>query len=651
MNCPDDFDRSLARWFESEARPTATADVLDRALRATRRRRPRPRLFAALGSDWVGDSVGSTSSPVMFERTRVRTSMALLLLLLALVLVAAAVLVGAGRLKPAPVDLGIFEPIAGKIVYGDEQGIWGVDPAAPADPATRVPLTSEAGIPLGWSSDGTQLLIRRGSNPEAHLFVLHADGSEVQVTEGPMSIAGATISPDGSRVAFAGATSGTGSALYAVDADGGSATVLVGPQGGVIREPTYSPDGTRIAYTFGGGDHSHHVWVVRADGSEAHEIVYNERTAAAGHVHGLAWSPAGDRLALALEGTIYTFAADGSDFRQIAGGETTCDPADPCAVKLPKSAESPYWSPDGAQIAYTTGCVGGAGAANRAGCNLAIADADGSNVRELGVAASGPWHPAPIASDTPSPVSSEPGQLVLNLRTWTADPDPAFVEVAVYADGRVIWVADERVGFVAQRLTAGGVERLRSRVLSAGLFDGDLALGIDGVGWGNVTVDRGDRSVIVAWGSSPVNVSGLGLEAPFVRATSAQSAEVIELEAFLRDPVTWEFPDDVYVQREVTPYVSSHLWVGYDRSAPILSNLPSPAREILTSVLRPPVRPDCELISIAEAQEIALALAGAGILEPDNEVRRGFAFDEPGSRSFVHLHPALPHDVAACREG
>ena len=55
----------------------------------------------------------------------------------------------------------------------------------------------------------------RGSDPDEHLFVLHADGSEVQVTEGPWSIRGATISPDGSRVVFAGVTGDTGSALYA----------------------------------------------------------------------------------------------------------------------------------------------------------------------------------------------------------------------------------------------------------------------------------------------------------------------------------------------------------------------------------------------------------------------------------------------------
>ena len=89
--------------------------------------------------------------------------MALLLLLLVLTLVAGAVLVGARLLQPAPVDLGIFAPVAGRIVHGDGREIWGVDPAAPADPATRVRLVSDAGIPLGWSGDGTRLLITRGS--------------------------------------------------------------------------------------------------------------------------------------------------------------------------------------------------------------------------------------------------------------------------------------------------------------------------------------------------------------------------------------------------------------------------------------------------------------------------------------------------------
>jgi dipeptidyl aminopeptidase/acylaminoacyl peptidase len=304
-------------------------------------------------------------------------------------------------------DLGIFEPVAGRIVFGNPLGIWGVDPAAPADPATTVKLTSEAGIPLGWSSDGTRLLIMRcdqrggvlhdlqGPKCAQHLFVLHADGSETQVTTDPIDINGATISPDGSRVVFAGGTGQvpggeegdccTRFGLFAVDADGGPPEVLVQSQDGIVEEATFSPDGTRIAYVDGNFDSSHHVWVMGADGSDAREIVFNEWTARAGHVLGLAWSPAGDRIAIGLQGTTHTFAPDGSGFTQVIS-----------------RGDSPYWSPDGSQIAYTlrwpyTETLRGA---------LAIADADGSNDREFGLAMpgefavegweaalSGPWHP------------------------------------------------------------------------------------------------------------------------------------------------------------------------------------------------------------------------------------------------------------------
>ena len=278
---------------------------------------------------------------------------------------------------PEPVvDLGIFAPVAGQIVYGDGQGIWGVDPTAPADPATRVQLTSEAGIPLGWSSDGTELLIGRIEPPStdgAGLFVLHADGSETLVTADPMftgsTIGGATISPDGSRVVFVG---GTGE-LLVVDADGGPAEVLAESQEGIVEDPTFSPDGTRIAYVDGAGDHSHHVWVMGVDGSHAHEILFNQRTAGAVHVYGLAWSPAGDRIAIGLEETTYTFAPDGSDFTKVIAGEF------------------PYWSPDGSQIAYTSSCV-----EDPNGCGLAIADADGSDDQAFDFGASGPWHPGQI---------------------------------------------------------------------------------------------------------------------------------------------------------------------------------------------------------------------------------------------------------------
>jgi hypothetical protein len=189
----------------------------------------------------------------------------------------------------------------------------------------------ETGAVLGCSHDGTRLLIQKGRE---NLFIVHADGSETQVTEqltgitrflGSSRPTGATISPDGSRVVFAGLTkpaeearSCHDGALFAVDADGGSAELLWAsqvPQNGIVRYPTFSPDGARIAFADGYCDSDHSVWVMNADGSDAHQIVSSDIDPLGGtHVHGLAWSSAGDRIVLHVDHGMYSFAPDGSDF-------------------------------------------------------------------------------------------------------------------------------------------------------------------------------------------------------------------------------------------------------------------------------------------------------------------------------------------------
>ena len=340
------------------------------------------------------------------ERTRLTRQ---LLLATALVLTAAACSRETGVEETAKSNpsansaqkLGMFEPFAGQIVYQHdcitrtcpsgkvaELQIWGIDPAG-TDPTPTL-LPEQLGEPVGWSSDGTELLV---ISPDGGLIILHADGTET-LLRGPMLPTGsglidAAISPDGSRVAYAATTAdGHTSKLYAIDVDSGRVTMLVEPSMLMVYQPSFSPDGTQIVYLDGWGDHDHSVWVVDAAGKSPHLIVKNEVTwGSAGHVFGLAWSPIGDRIALGLRALpaagIYSFAPDGSGF-----------------TALIPDALGPSWSPDGSQIAYESyimhPCPGNPNScwSEDTSGGLGVADADGSRARALGVGGSGPWHPA-----------------------------------------------------------------------------------------------------------------------------------------------------------------------------------------------------------------------------------------------------------------
>ncbi len=248
----------------------------------------------------------------------------------------------------------------------------------------------------------------------------------------------------------------------------------------------------------------------------------------------------------------------------------------------------------------------------------------------------------------PTPALTEPvrGEPVLYLQSWIkTDPRPEYryVELAVYVDGQVIWnLPSEPDSYVQMRLTPEGVERLRARAVSTGLFERDLDLRLP-LRWGQMEVRRGDRSVIVEWDMTR-GCRAAACQDPLVDATS-EAGELIELEAFFRDPVAWGLPNDIYVQPEASPFVPTHLWVSWDRGEPDPSELPSPAREVLTRNLKTVLRGGCEVISIAKADEIARAMERAGLIEPDDP-RDGIAFSMPGlggGTSFLHAHPSLPH--------
>ena len=153
--------------------------------------------------------------------------------------------------------------------------------------------------------------------------------------------AGAAVSPDGTRLAFASARTGS-SEIYVADARTGVTTRLTDNPGADDAGPAWSPDGRRVAWATG-QDGAHDIWVMGADGSGKRLLV-----GGAGDDIEPAWSPDGMQVAFASsrDGRYELWALDA------AGGEPTR------LFEAPGRQWAPAWSPDGRRIAYT-GVVNG----------------------------------------------------------------------------------------------------------------------------------------------------------------------------------------------------------------------------------------------------------------------------------------------------
>lgn len=291
--------------------------------------------------------------------------------------------------KPAQQpEASAFDRARGWIAVGGA-GIVAVDPS---DPSNRVVLTRRPDAfdrPLAWSPDGSMLIFVSDSiyGPEYegnNLYVLHDDGTVVQLTRGG-GVVGGSFSPEGNEVVFATiARFRQGEAvdsLFVVPVVGGTPREIeTGGEEPSFSFPAWSPDGERVYY-FGrfrrGGDDAPGLAWTRADGTGdgflVGDLLLEEVEA---ETAGLSWSPDGTRLAFAGaseagHSAIYVVRADGTGLTELVGTDGV-------------RHAWPTWSPDGSRIAFV------------AGTRVLSMRADGTDVRELaGAPADGriAWNP------------------------------------------------------------------------------------------------------------------------------------------------------------------------------------------------------------------------------------------------------------------
>jgi WD40 repeat protein len=292
----------------------------------------------------------------------------------------------AQRSKPVSVPTPtLFDRVHGWIAIGTRSGIQAIDPD---NPSRRIRLTKEAGIPLAWSNDGSQLLVSDSKG----WSILRGDGSLTHVPDTKsLGVAGGgfpgfeSFTPDGREVVFAADL-----AIHAMDiTTGAERTIVAGDAaaGTGFGACLLSPDGTTLAVGRTVHHHDQGLWLMNSDGSGLRSLVDRATIA---RLYGApnffqdwllgAWSPDGRQITFNVDGhehfIVVVVNTDGSSLHRLT----------------PVDGRSLFasWSPDGRRITAT----------NESNV-LRIMDADGSHVRNVPFDEGGApflfgvWNPVP----------------------------------------------------------------------------------------------------------------------------------------------------------------------------------------------------------------------------------------------------------------
>jgi Tol biopolymer transport system component len=197
---------------------------------------------------------------------------------------------------------------------------------------------ADEGYPA-WSPDGRTITFDSDRDGDFEIYAMNADGTNVQaLTEHPARDVSATWAPDGSHVVFMSDRDG-GFDVYkarpAAAANGGNQLVEATRVTTTRTSwfPVYSPDGSHLAFHVGRDVH-----VMPAAGGALTRLTTDP-------ANGMypTWSPDGTRIAFMSwrngRTELFTMNADGSDQKRLLSMERG-------------DAIDPRWSPDGSRIAF-----------------------------------------------------------------------------------------------------------------------------------------------------------------------------------------------------------------------------------------------------------------------------------------------------------
>ncbi|WP_031495041.1 TolB family protein [Bryobacter aggregatus] len=204
----------------------------------------------------------------------------------------------------------------GRIVYTKFDGLppWHSDLyRMNGDGSERVALTRDGqSRNPRWSPDGKRIVfVQSFAMDSSQLVVMDADGKKRQVLARMSWIGSATWSPDGSSFAMVARTPSLAtlsqdpiwSGLYLLPANGKGKLRLLFPS---VATASWSPDGKKIAFAKEGPRGQWSVWVSLADGTGDLRL-----TAPEPDLGNVAWSPDGAWISAQTEGKIFVIREDG----------------------------------------------------------------------------------------------------------------------------------------------------------------------------------------------------------------------------------------------------------------------------------------------------------------------------------------------------